>query len=221
VPIEPPPTPWRFPDANEAPDDLIGVGADMEPGTILAAYRSGVFPMPVRRKVMGWWSPDPRGVLPLDALRVSRSLRRSCEHFDVRFDERFDEVIEACAAPDRAHGWIDKRVVQAYERLFELGWVHTAEAYDRESGELAGGLYGIAIGAFFAGESMFHRTRDASKVALVALVDRLQRNGFELLDVQWRTEHLASLGVVEITRAEYLARLADAVGASHRWEGLR
>jgi leucyl/phenylalanyl-tRNA---protein transferase len=217
VPTESPPTPWRFPDPTEATDDLVGVGADMDPGTVLSAYRSGIFPMPVRRRVMGWWSPDPRGVLPLDGLRVSRSLRRSCAWFEVRFDERFDDVIEACASPQRDHGWIDRRVVAAYARLFELGWVHTAEAYDIDTGDLVGGLYGVAIGALFAGESMFHHARDASKVALVALVERLRRDGFELLDVQWHTDHLASLGVVEIPRAEYLDQLRHAVATPHRW----
>jgi leucyl/phenylalanyl-tRNA--protein transferase len=200
-----------MPDPASADDSgLVAVGADLEPGTILAAYRSGLFPMPVRRKVMGWWSPDPRGVLPLDGLRVSRSLRRSCARYEVRVDTAFDAVIEACADPKRPHGWIDHRIRDAYRTLHRMGWAHSVESWD-EDGRLVGGLYGIAIGGLFAGESMFHRATDASKVALVHLVELLREGGAELLDVQWRTDHLATLGVVEIPRAEYLQRLAQAI----------
>lgn len=210
-PVEPPPTAWGMPDPASADDSgLVAVGADLEPGTILAAYRSGLFPMPVRRKVMGWWSPDPRGVLPLDGLRVSRSLRRSCARYEVRVDTAFDAVIEACADPKRPHGWIDHRIRDAYRTLHRMGWAHSVESWD-DDGRLVGGLYGIAIGGLFAGESMFHRATDASKVALVHLVELLREGGAELLDVQWRTDHLATLGVVEIPRAEYLQRLAQAI----------
>jgi leucyl/phenylalanyl-tRNA---protein transferase len=188
--------------------DLVGVGADLEPGTILAAYRSGLFPMPVEG-VLGWWSPDPRAVLPLDALVVSRSLRRSCRRFEVRIDTACADVIAACADPARPNGWIDTRVRRAYDELHRLGWVHSVEAWF--DGELAGGLYGVALGGLFAGESMFHRRPDASKVALVALVTLLAEAGATLLDVQWCTPHLASLGVIEIPRSAYLTRLADAL----------
>jgi leucyl/phenylalanyl-tRNA--protein transferase len=221
VPVVPPPSPWVFPPPDTADDHgLVGVGADLEPGTILAAYRSGLFPMPLRRRgPMGWWSPDPRGVLELDALRVPRSLRQSCKRYEIRVDSSFDAVIAGCADPHRPNGWIDARMTAAYRRLFELGWVHTVEAWD-EHGHLAGGLYGVGIGAFFAGESMFHRARDASKVALVALVQIL-RDGpaprCALLDVQWRTEHLTSLGVHEMSRRAYLKRLATAVVAPGPW----
>lgn len=189
---------------------MVGVGADLEPGTILAAYRRGLFPMPVRRRVVGWWSPDPRGILPLDELRVTRSLRRSCARYEVRVDTAFDEVIHACADPRRPHGWIDRRISDAYRRLHRLGWAHSVEAWTPE-GELAGGLYGVAIGGLFAGESMFHRRTDASKVALVELVRLLRDGGASLLDVQWRTEHLGSLGAVDVSRSEYLDRLAAAL----------
>ena len=210
-PVEPPPTPWEMPDPRRADDDgLVAVGADLEPGTILHAYRSGLFPMPVRRRTVGWWSPDPRGVLPLDGLRVSRSLRKSCARYEVRIDTAFDEVIDACADPRRPHGWIDDRITTAYRALHGLGWVHSVEAWTPD-GELAGGLYGVAIGGLFAGESMFHHRTDASKVALVHLVDVLRSGGATLLDVQWRTDHLASLGVVAIPREEYLDRLAGAL----------
>jgi leucyl/phenylalanyl-tRNA--protein transferase len=212
-PVEPPPNAWGMPDPASADHSgLVAVGADLEPGTILAAYRSGLFPMPVRRKVMGWWSPDPRGVLPLDGLRVSRSLRRSCGRYEVRVDTAFDAVIDACADPKRPHGWIDHRIRDAYRTLHRMGWAHSVEAWD-DDGRLVGGLYGIAIGGLFAGESMFHRATDASKVALVHLVDLLRDGGAELLDVQWKTDHLATLGVVEIPRAEYLERLAHAIEA--------
>ena len=194
---------------------MVGIGADLEPGTLLAAYRTGLFPMPVRRGgEVAWWSPEPRGVIPLDGLRVTRSLARSCRRFDVRIDTAFGAVMRACADPRREAGWIDGRFVAAYTRLHELGWAHSVETWSRDEeghDELVGGLYGIAIGGLFAGESMFHRRTDASKVALVALVERLRANGGVLLDVQWLTPHLASLGAVEITRTAYLRELHDAI----------
>lgn len=192
---------------------MIGLGADLEPGTLLEAYRSGIFPMPVDDgRLLAWWSPDPRGVLPLDALRVSRSLRRSVERYDVTFDTAFTEVVDACAEPDRDGGWIDDAITAAYTELHRLGWAHSVEVRDRADGRLVGGLYGVHIAGLFAGESMFHRQRDASKVALVALVERLGAIGAVLLDVQWLTPHLASLGAVEIERTEYLRRLEVALG---------
>lgn len=201
--------------------DLVGVGADLEPGTLLAAYRRGLFPMPLGEpSSLGWWSPDPRGVLPLDGLVVSRSLRRSCRRYQVTFDTAFDEVVEACGDDGRPHGWITPGIHAAYAELHRLGWVHSVEAWDDDG--LAGGLYGVAVGGLFAGESMFHRRRDASKVALVALVDLLREAGGRLLDVQWQTGHLASLGVVELPRAAYLRQVAEAVEAPSVWpEGPR
>ena len=217
MPVEPAPTPWAFPPVEEADSDgLVGVGADLEPGTILAAYRRGLFPMPVgRRGTLGWWSPDPRAVIPLDRLHVSRSLRRSRRRFEIRVDTAFDAVIQACADPSRPHGWISPEVRAAYTRLHELGWVHSVEAWTAD-GELAGGLYGVSVGGLFAGESMFHRETDASKVALVALVGILaeDRDERRLLDVQWLTPHLASLGAVEVPRSAYLDLLARAVAAA-------
>lgn len=189
------------------------MGADLEPGTVLAAYRAGLFPMPLRRpRTVAWWSPDPRGIVPLDGLKISRSLRRSCARFEVRVDTAFDEVIDACADPSRPHGWIDGSIMAAYRRLHRLGWAHSVETWTPE-GELAGGLYGIAIGGLFAGESMFHRATDASKVALVGLVERLGERGTagRLLDVQWTTDHLVSLGAVDVPRDRYLALLPEAL----------
>lgn len=191
-------------------DDVVGVGADLEPGTILAAYRHGMFPMPLSRK-LAWWSPNPRGILPLDGLRVSRSLRKSCRLYEVRVDTAFERVIAACADPRRPSGWIDKKILRAYTEFHRLGWVHSVEAWSVDDGELAGGLYGVAIGGLFAGESMFHWRTDASKVALVRLVELLRDGGASLLDVQWRTEHLASLGVVDVPRDRYLELLAEAL----------
>jgi leucyl/phenylalanyl-tRNA---protein transferase len=216
VPVEPPPTPWQLEaHVTEPGEDLVGVGADLEPGTILAAYRLGLFPMgvgPNGRPPLGWWSPDPRGVLPLGELRVSRSLRRSCARFVVRVDTAFGQVLDACADPGRDGRWITREVSSAYQRLHDLGWAHSVECWRGDA--LVGGLYGVAIGGLFAGESMFHRETDASKVALVHLVELLREDGDgdrRLLDVQWRTDHLASLGVVDVPRQEYLRRLDRAL----------
>jgi leucyl/phenylalanyl-tRNA--protein transferase len=191
--------------------DLVTVGGDLEPSTLIHAYRQGIFPMEVTGMpgVVGWWSPDPRGIVPLDGLRVTRSMRQSARRFDVRIDTSFGRVIRACADPSREDGWITRDFVAAYERLHGLGWAHSVEVFDRE-GELAGGLYGVRVGGMFAGESMFHHKRDASKVALMALVDLMRESGMTLLDVQWCTDHLASLGAVAIPRADYLARLETA-----------
>ena len=221
-PVEPPPTPWVFPqpEAWDPDDDLVAMGADLAPGTLLAAYRRGLFPMPIggRRQPMAWFSPVRRGVLPLEGLKVSRSLRRSARHFEIRVDTAFDEVVAACADPRRDGGWIDRGIREAYAELHRLGWAHSVEAW--RDGRLAGGLYGVSIGGLFAGESMFHRETDASKVALVGLVERLRADGADrLLDVQWRTPHLATLGVVELDRDDYLARLPYALALPDVWVG--
>ena len=186
---------------------------------MLAAYRCGLFPMPIRegrREVLAWWSPEPRGILPLDGLRVSRSLRRSCGRYVVRVDTDFEAVIDGCGDPSRQGRWITPEIRAAYLELHHLGWVHSVEAWSLDDGELAGGLYGVSLGGLFAGESMFHRPdigRDASKAALVALVDFLVEMDptDRLLDVQWATPHLASLGVIEIAREDYLELLAQAL----------
>jgi leucyl/phenylalanyl-tRNA--protein transferase len=172
--------------------------------------------MPVKagaQEVLAWWSPDPRGIIPLDGLIVSRSLRRSCTRYTVTIDRAFEDVIDACGDPSRPGGWISREIRTAYVRLHRLGVAHSFEAWSREDGSLAGGLYGVALRGLFAGESMFHRQRDASKVALVSLVEALRGNETAILDVQWVTPHLASLGAVEIPRATYLARLPAALEA--------
>jgi leucyl/phenylalanyl-tRNA--protein transferase len=215
--VEPLRSEWRFPGQArfDPDDDLVAAGADLAPGTILEAYRRGIFPMPSGRRgdPMLWFSPVRRGVLPLDGLRMSRSLRRSVRRFEIRVDTALAEVIDGCADPRRTAGWINPEIKAAYVELHRLGWVHSVETW--RDGKLAGGLYGVSIGGLFAGESMFHRETDASKVALVALVDLLREDPDEprLLDVQWQTPHLASLGVVQIPRREYLARLPVAVAA--------
>ncbi len=171
---------------------------------------------------LGWWTPDPRGVLPLDGLRVSRSLRRSARRLRTTVDTAFDDVVAGCADPSRSGRWITDEVASAYSRLHRLGWAHSVEVWDDGSGSgaggggvLVGGLYGVGVGGLFAGESMFSTATDASKVALVRLVEVLgaDDDGRRLLDVQWRTDHLASLGVVEVAREEYLRRLARALPA--------
>jgi leucyl/phenylalanyl-tRNA---protein transferase len=217
VPIEPEPTVWELPaPEDDAEGEIVAIGADLEPGTVLAAYRLGLFPMKVGwRSRIGWWSPNPRGIIPLDGVHVSRSLRRSRCRFEVRTDTAFEEVMLGCADTDRPHGWIDDEFVATYCRLHELGWTHSIETW--LDGELVGGLYGVAVGGLFAGESMFHRVTDASKVALVATVEHLAARGFTLFDVQWVTPHLASMGAIEISRKEYRTRLADALRVDATW----
>lgn len=225
MPVEPPPSRWAFGDpAGWDPlDDLVGMGADLEPGTLLAAYRRGLFPMPsgAPREPICWFCPVRRGVLPLEGMVVSRSLRRAARDFEIRVDTVFADVLDACADPRRPSGWIDADIRAAYLRLHQLGWAHSVEAW--RDGELAGGLYGVAIGGLFAGESMFHRRRDASKVALLGLVERLRAVGdvsARLLDVQWSTPHLASLGVVEMGRQDYLTSLSTALPLPNPFEVL-
>ena len=167
--------------------------------------------MPFGRRRLAWFSPDPRAIIPLDGLAVSRSLRRSMRRYDVKRDTAFGDVMLQCADPGRPGSWITPAFVAAYRRLHQLGWAHSFESFD-EQGALVGGLYGVRIGGLFAGEAMFHHARDASKVALVELVDWLTVTGARLLDVQWLTPHLASLGAIAVSRDEYLRRLADAVG---------
>jgi len=210
---EPPPTGWSFeaPPADH-PEDLCALGADLEPGTLLAAYRVGLFPMPIGPR-LGWFSPRRRAVVALETFSASRSLRRAARRYEIRVDTAFADVIAGCARPGDPHSWIDDRIEAAYGRLHELGWAHSVEAWDAEG--LAGGLYGVSIGGLFAAESMFQARTDASKAAFLALVERMRGAGDasrRLLDVQWLTPHLASLGAVETDRAGYRARLDGALG---------
>ncbi len=206
---------WAFPPPERWPEnDLIAVGGDLEPATLINAYRRGIFPMEVTalQKRLGWWSPDPRGIVPLDRLRITKSMRQSAKRFEIRVDTRFVDIMRACGDPSREDGWITEEFIAAYSRLHQMGWAHSVEVFDRE-GRLAGGLYGVRAGGLFAGESMFHAQRDASKVALMALVELMRDSGMRLLDVQWCTAHLASLGSIEVPRPQYLSLLAEAIAA--------
>jgi leucyl/phenylalanyl-tRNA--protein transferase len=207
-----------FPDpalAETEPNGLLAVGGDLSPQRLRNAYRLGIFPWYSAGQPILWWSPDPRLVLFPDGLRISRSLRRTLRRgtFSISLDRAFGAVIRACAAPrpDADGTWILPEIARAYERLHALGLAHSAEAWQDD--ELVGGLYGVAIGRTFFGESMFSRASDASKVALVHLVRSLAAWGYALIDCQVYTPHLASLGAVEIPRAEFQRRLAEAVDA--------
>lgn len=219
TPIEPPACRWELPDLATAAQEqeLVGIGADLAPGTMVAAYRAGLFPMGVQLpdgdEALGWWSPNPRGILRPTQVHVSRSLRRSLATFDYSTDLAFTDVVAACGDPDRPHGWIDGRFIDAYAQLHELGWAHSVEVWRSTSlGErhLVGGLFGVQVGGLFAAESKFHRETDASKAAVVELCRRLSLDQFadeRVVDVQWATPHLGTLGVRPVDRAEYLAML--------------
>lgn len=211
--VDLPPTNWEMPDPARARpgQELLAFGADLEPATLLGAYRIGLFPMPAAHRRIGWWSPDPRGIIPLDSLHVSHSLRRRLGRFTVTRDVAFEQVMTACGDPGRDHGWITPAFIDAYTRLHRLGWANSIEVWSGK--QLVGGVYGVRIAGLFAGESMFHTETDASKVALVHLVEWLRSSGATLFDVQWVTDHLRSLGAVDIPRAEYLTRLRAAVAA--------
>lgn len=202
--------PSRFPDARSAPPDgPLARGGDLHPETLLDAYAHGIFPWPTGDGTLYWWSPDPRAVLPLRGLHVSRSLRRTLrsDRFRCTADTAFAAVVAGCADRAREGTWITADMASAYQLLHERGVAHSVEVWDT-GGELVGGLYGVATGAVFGGESMFHRVTDASKVALVATVERLRTRGFVLFDVQLQTRHLASMGAVEVPRDVFLDNLA-------------
>jgi leucyl/phenylalanyl-tRNA--protein transferase len=206
--------PDAFPPVEHAltePNGLLAAGGDLSPERLLAAYKRGIFPWYQDGQPILWWSPDPRAVLRLDALKVSRSLRRSLRNrgFEFRIDTAFDTVVASCAAP-RSYGagtWITADMAEAYARLHRLGWAHSFEAW--LEGRLVGGLYGVAIGRAFFGESMFSRATDASKVALVRGVEYLRSRGTELIDCQVASAHTRSLGAVDIPRAEFLGLIRE------------
>lgn len=204
------PSAWLFPEPGSADeDDVVGVGADLEPGTLVEAYRSGIFPWPHPGMSLPWFSPDPRGVITPATLHLSRSLRRRLRNcgWIATVDSAFPAVVRACA--DRADDegtWITPAMARAYGRLHALGWAHSIEIWDDNA--LVGGLYGVQVGGCFTGESMFHRTDDASKVALVECVDRLVEAGGSFLDVQIVTPHLESLGAIQQSRNQYLDNLS-------------
>jgi leucyl/phenylalanyl-tRNA--protein transferase len=200
-------------------EDVVAFSDTFDADLVLAAYRSGVFPMPLREAFfsarMAWWSPVRRGILEPGALRVARSLRQSAKRYTCTVNQAFDQVLAGCGDPGRPGGWIDEDIVEVYGQLHGLGYAVSVETWAPD-GRLAGGLYGVSLGGLFAGESMFHDRvygRDASKVALVHLVERyLAADGVpRLIDVQWSTPHLATLGATEISRMAYLDRLAGVI----------
>ncbi|MCC6382872.1 MAG: leucyl/phenylalanyl-tRNA--protein transferase [Dehalococcoidia bacterium] len=208
-----PPCPYAFPDMRRAPRaGPAAAGADFEPATVVAAYRAGAFPWPHGKTERLWFSPDPRAVIEPEGLHVSRRLARTLRagRFRATVDAAFEAVVRGCAA--RSEGtWITPAIVEAYTQLHQLGWAHSVEVWTPD-GHLAGGLYGLRVGALFGAESMFHHASDASKAAMVAMMDWARATGVRLLDVQILSPHTARMGAVEITRDAYLARLRDAVG---------
>jgi leucyl/phenylalanyl-tRNA--protein transferase len=206
-----------MPDPRRAPDHgLVAAGGDLAPGTVLAAYRAGIFPWPDTDGRLFWFSPNPRAIIPLDGFHESRRLRRRRRQGRLLAtrDRDFAGVVDGCAT---AHGatWITPEMRAAYTELHDLGWAHSIEVWAGDV--LAGGVYGVTVGGLFAAESMFHHEPDASKVALAELVAHLGARGFALLDVQLATPHLTSLGAVEIVRDEYLARLQEALRTAADW----
>ncbi len=195
---------------------------EITPEILLRAYAAGIFPMAENADdpSLYWVEPRERGIIPLDTFRVGKRLARTVrsDAFEIRFDHDFDAVISGCAepAPEREKTWINGRIRQLYGELFDLGYCHTVEVYDGE--RLVGGLYGVSLGAAFFGESMFHRARDASKVALVHLVARLISGGYLLLDTQFVTEHLAQFGATEVPRRTYKALLGEALAEQGEWD---
>lgn len=183
----------------------------LDPAVVVGAYRQGLFPMALDDGRIGWFSPDPRGIIPLESFRVPSRLARVLrqDRFEVVIDRAFDEVMRACAERSDGGTWISDEILEAYGALHRMGLAHSVETW--QGHRLVGGLYGVHLGGVFFGESMFHRATDASKVALAALVDRLTRRGFALLDIQWVTPHLEQFGAVEISRGAYLGRLAEAL----------
>jgi leucyl/phenylalanyl-tRNA---protein transferase len=193
---------------------LVAIGGDLRPERLLHAYRSGVFPWYNEGEPICWWSPDPRAIFELDGLRVSRRLGRTLRsgRYRLTVDRDFDGVIRGCADRGADGTWITPAMIDAYTKLHRLGYAHSVEVW--RGTDLAGGLYGVAVGGLFAGESMFSRLRDASKVALIGTVERLRNHGFQLFDIQLLTEHTARLGAVEMPRQQYLARLRRALACS-------
>jgi leucyl/phenylalanyl-tRNA--protein transferase len=215
-PIEPAPIAVRFPEPRRG-EDVVAVSRSISPALVLEAYREGIFPWPVRQGLVPWASPDPRAVFSLEnAGAWPRTVRRAFRpEFRISFDEAFDEVMRACADRPGEGTWITQDIVSTYSELHRLGWAHSVEVW--QGRRLAGGLYGIAMGGLFAGESMFHRVSGASKVAFASCVERLRQREFLLFDVQVLTPHLALLGCTAIPRSEYRLRVRQALERSARF----
>ena len=209
---------WDFPTPEQMPkDDLVTLGADLKPETLIDSYKHGIFPMHLQienKREIGWWSHQQRGILPLDKINISSSLKKSMKKYFVTFDQDFDAVIEGCGDDKRPKGWINKDIKIAYKKLFDLGYVHSVEVWNKKD-ELVGGLYGVEVNGLFAGESMFHKETDASKTAMVYLVNQLKEAGGErIFDVQWQTPHLKSMGVIKISRAKYISLLPEVMNTT-------
>ncbi len=216
------PRPEPFPPVDEAnAEGLVAIGGELSPERLLLAYRSGIFPWFEEGLPVLWWSPDPRAIIELDRLHVARRLERTMRQakFHFTLDRSFERVMRACGEQRPEGTWITRFMIEAYTRLHELGHAHSVEAWQDD--QLVGGIYGVTIGGLFAGESMFFRRRDASKIALVHLVEHLRRRGFELFDVQILNDHTLSLGATEVSRDEYLSRLQRAVQLPVEWDGDR
>lgn len=200
-----------FPDPEEADENgIVAFGGDLTPSRLMLAYRNGIFPWYSKGDPILWWSPDPRLILNLEDFKLRKSLKKRLKHFEIRFDTAFEDVIKQCSAkprPGQKGSWILPEVIEAYTALHGMGYAHSVEAW--QDGELVGGLYGVAVGGIFCGESMFAHVSDASKAALAALVEHLKRQGFELIDAQVPTDHLKSLGAVEVSRVYFMERLRD------------
>ena len=215
----------HFPPPCEAgPDGLLLTGGSLAPAWMMEAYRSGIFPMPLHyehQRTLGWFSPDPRGILEFDSFHISRRLARRLRQGEFQFsiDRAFAKVVEGCAAPrpDDTGCWLTLAMQNAYQTLHEVGTAHSVEVWTE--GQLVGGVFGVSIGGFFAGESMFSRRTDASKAALACLVNHLPSRGFTLLDVQWTNDHTRSLGAIDIPRDQYLLRLSSAISLPARFNG--
>jgi len=215
-PIEPTPVAVRFPEPRRG-EDVIAVSRSLSPALVLEAYKSGIFPWPVRQGLVPWASPDPRAIFPLERPKPwPRTVRRALKgNFRISIDEAFEEVMKACSERRGEGTWITPDIVSTYAELHRLGWAHSVEVW--RDGTLAGGLYGIAMASMFAGESMFHRVSGASKVAFAACVERLRQQGFSLFDVQVLTGHLSLLGCIEVRRDDYRERVRRALQRSARF----
>ena len=203
---------FNFPNPSLAdPDGLLAIGGDLEPETLLCAYKKGIFPWFDSDTPILWWCPDPRAILEFNNLYVSKRLARTLrgDKFQVTFNQDFDAVVKGCAYRPEEGTWITPEVAKAYGKFHQLGHAHSVEVW--QNGSMVGGLYGVAIGGLFAGESMFSTVSDASKIALVALVDRLKHKGFQLFDLQIINDHTSMMGATEIPRDSYLARIKTAV----------
>ena len=204
----------RFPDVKEAdPEGLLAVGGDLLPQRLLLAYRQGIFPWYSENEPILWWSPDPRGIIPLNEFHINRTIQKILKRgtFEISVNTAFEEVIRACAVREgnATSGWITEDMISSYINLYKMGFAHSVEVW--KDGKLAGGLYGVAICGMFAGESMFHRESNASKVALCALVERMKERDYSLLDCQMVTEVTSQMGAIKISRADYLQRLKIAL----------